>query len=371
MVSPHVFDHPKRKDFYRDFLPNLQTLSLSAASLAGSWDRLINAFNLCGVKELHLRNCGRAVELLKHLAGRNNHLHATKAELALPEAEMDLRELHAIDFLAPFTGLEDLFLMFESDFADTIYIDMILRHRGKLRSLVYHKRYLCTDELYEEEYRDSSLLDSEGVRFADVLCETEFESVGVCGKPSSAQKSFQSIASKVDSLKLLHLRFTGKAEQKPKFSEEDDFYSADSPSPDSNPGWLGTQFSGTTRPRCSAYTSESKSSAEPIYQTNDWRENEKRELEALADWAFSPDGFPNLKILASGDFSHGDPFIDIHVLRCRKSSDSRNQTTWRTVEQSDVSENELINANMDLLSACPVSPLFYRYGLRGSFAGIS
>jgi len=37
---------PKRKDDYEGFLPNLQVLSLSAASFKGSWDRLINAYNL-------------------------------------------------------------------------------------------------------------------------------------------------------------------------------------------------------------------------------------------------------------------------------------------------------------------------------------
>jgi len=85
---------------------------------------------------------------------------------------------------------------------------------------------------YWEEYCDSSLEDTEGGGFAEILRETKLESVGVCGEPSRFQKSFQSVASRVDSLKLLHLRFTGKAKRKPKFFKEDEAYGGDSPSPE-------------------------------------------------------------------------------------------------------------------------------------------
>ena len=37
---------PERKYDYEDFLPNLQAFSLSATSFKGSWDRLIDTFNL-------------------------------------------------------------------------------------------------------------------------------------------------------------------------------------------------------------------------------------------------------------------------------------------------------------------------------------
>jgi len=74
---------PKRKDDYEGFLPNLQVLLLSAASFKGSWDRLINAFNLQNVKELRLLNYKRAVKLLDYIARTNDYLYATKLELIL------------------------------------------------------------------------------------------------------------------------------------------------------------------------------------------------------------------------------------------------------------------------------------------------
>lgn len=95
---------------------------------------------------------------------------------------------------------------------------MILRHRETLRRLVFHRRHRCMAEKapYWEEYCDSSLEETEGGGFVDFLYQTKLDCVGICGEPSKLQESFQSIAATVKSLKLFHLRFTGKAERKPK-----------------------------------------------------------------------------------------------------------------------------------------------------------
>ncbi|KAL9633059.1 MAG: hypothetical protein Q9164_004924 [Protoblastenia rupestris] len=233
---------PLREDGYEDFLLNLQIFSLSAASFKGSWDRLIDAFNLHGVKELRLLNFKRAVELLDYIARTNVYLYATKAELVLCQAEMDNME-------------------------------------------------------FEE---------TEGGGFAGILCETKLESAGVCGEPSRLQKSFQGIAYKVDSLKLLHLRFTGKAERKPKFSKESENYGGNSPSPEFNRAYFEAERNGTTPPRRSPAPSEAEFRIrwEQI-QGENWRDDEGEELEAFADWAFGPNGFLRLQVLVSGDLLMG------------------------------------------------------------------
>lgn len=364
---------PEREDNYEDFLPNLQTFSLSAASFKGSWDRLIDAFNLHSVNELRLLSCKYAAELLEYMARKNDYVYATKAELVLRRAENDEMQHDVVDFLAPFDGLEDLFLMFDSDFADEYYAEMILRHRDTLRRLVFHRRQYCMAEKapYWEEYCDSSLDETGGGGLAELLCELKLESAGICGEPSKLQKSFQSIASRVDSLRLLHLRFTGKAKRKPKFFKESEAYGGNSPSPEFNRAYFKAQRNGTTPPRRSPGPSEAEFRMrwEQI-QGESWREDEEKELETFANWAFGPNGFPRLQVLASGDFSYGNRFADTHALWCRKTRGLRTKT-WRTVEQSDVAENELIDANMDMMSACPVSPLFYRFGRGDLFPGIS
>lgn len=125
---------------------NLQTFSLSAASLKGSWDRLIDGFGLRSVIELRLLKCKFAVEMLDYMIRTKVSLHATRVELVLSRQEMEEFEFEYVDFLAPFDALEDLFLMFDSDYEDENYIDTILHHRDTLRRLVFHRRHYCLDE---------------------------------------------------------------------------------------------------------------------------------------------------------------------------------------------------------------------------------
>lgn len=222
---------PERDNDYEDFLPNLQTFSLSAASFKGSWDCLMDAFNIHGVKELRLLNCKRTIELLDYMTRTNVYLGATRVELVLCQPEMHEIEFDLVNFLPPFDRLEDLFLMFHSDFADECYAEMVLRHRGSLRRLIYHRRHYCMAEKapYWEEYCDTPLQDTEDRGFIEILREAELECAGICGEPSKLQRNLRSIAPKTDSLRLLHLRFTGKAERKPKFFNEEEAY-GDSPS---------------------------------------------------------------------------------------------------------------------------------------------
>ena len=231
---------PERKDDYEDFMPNLQFFSLSAASFKSSWDHLIDAFNLHSVQELRLVNCKQTVELLDYMARTDVYPNATRVELVLRQAEMYEVEFDFIDFLASLHSLEDLFLMFQSNHADKYYFQMILRHRDTLRRLVFHRRHYCMAEKapYWAQFCDSSLDETEGGGFADVLRQTKLHCVGVCGEPSKLQEKFQSIASTVNSLKLLHLRFTGKAERKPKFFKESEAYGGNSPSPEFNRAYI-------------------------------------------------------------------------------------------------------------------------------------
>ena len=365
---------PERIDDSRDFLPNLQTFLLSASSFKGSWDLLINVFNLRNVKVLRLHNCKLAVEMLDYMAQTDVALQATQVELVLRRSELIGMECEVIDFLAPFDSLKDLFLMFYSDYTNEYYFQMILRHRDTLRRLVYHRRHYCMADKapYWQEYCDSSLEETEGDGFADIFRETKLERLGVCGEPSKLQESFHSMASTVHSLKLLHLRFTGKAERKPKFFKESEAYGDNSPSPEFTRAYFEAQRNGTTPPQRSPGPSKAELRIRwEQLQGENWREDEEKELEAFANWAFGSDGFPRLQVLASGDFSYRNRFVDTHTLWCRKTRGSRRNQTWRPVEPNDIAENELIDANMDMMSACPVSPLFYRSGRGDVFPGIA
>jgi len=363
---------PERRDAHQILLPNLRTISLSAASLKGSFDQLIEAFNLRKVSELRILNCKVTMLLLEHMALRNIPLQVIRAELLMSSPGLDGMTDEFIDFLAPFRSLEDLFVLFESFYADQEYVGSIYAHRSTLRRLVYHRRQYCLEEKapYFEEYCDNSLEEVSGLE--KILQENRLESLGLCAEPLMLQKTFQDIARQVYSLKLLHLRFTGKAERKPRLLKSDADYEGDEPSE----RWARARETATENgtpppPRSPGPTeAEIRETWEQI-QGRNWREDEEKELEAFANWAFGPDGFPCLRVLASGDFSHGNRFADSRTLWCRKTRGSTRRAKWRPVEREDVLENELIDGNIDMLSACPVSPLYYSYGRGDKFPGIS
>jgi len=241
-------------------------------SFKGSWENLIDGFNLRSVKELRLLNCKHAAKLLDYMIRTNISFQATKVELVLDHSEIEGLEWDVVHFLAPFKNLENLFLMFDADYADSNYAELILRHRDTLRRLVYHRRQICQDETapYSNEYCDSSPEEIESV-LAGILHKTKLKSAGFCAEPSKLQNSFQSIASTVHSLKLLHLRFTGKAERKPKFLKESE-------------DWGDLIRSEKALPRRSDGPSKAHSRIrwEQI-QGENWREDEEKELEAFAN----------------------------------------------------------------------------------------
>ena len=363
---------PRRQDGHLGFLPNLQTLSLSAASFEGSCDRLISAFNLCGVRQLRLFGCKSTMPLLNHMAQENKLFKATNVELMLDTPDIDDMRGRFTDFLASFANLEDLFLLFEAPFADDYYINSILRHRETLRRLIYHRRrsYLAGNPRITDTFCDCCLDRGDG-GLSRVLRENRLESVGLCAKPSKLRESFQSIASGVYSLRILHLRFTGKTKRRlrPRFisqADYDDFISR----LDARPLPILDQSGAYLADFPNPYDAEALAAWQQILGLN-WREVEDKELRAFADWAFGPNGFPNLQVIATGDFSHGNRFQDTRTLWCRSSNDSSKQARWRPVEPEDIAEKELIDANMDMLSACPVSPLFYDYGQEDVFPGLS
>ena len=98
------------------------------------------------MKELHLLNYKRVVELLDYIARTNVYFDAIKVELVLCRVEIEEIKFNIIDFLAPFNGLKDLFLMFDSDYTNEYYAEMILHYRDTLRRLVFYRRHYCMAE---------------------------------------------------------------------------------------------------------------------------------------------------------------------------------------------------------------------------------
>ena len=145
------------------------------------------------------------------------------------------------DILAVFWKLEDLFLVFDAEFADWCYVKLILQHRDTLRRLVYQRRQCCLTStrllLGFGEYQDAPSLTAEryfdqisqrengdtdehirtrGKDLVNIFQSTQLQSAGFCTSPSELQKCPKGRASIIDSLKLLDLRFTGKKKRRPR-----------------------------------------------------------------------------------------------------------------------------------------------------------
>ena len=94
-----------------------------------------------------------------------------------------------------------------------------------------------------------------------------------------------------------------------------------------------------------------------------------RDLLQLAQWAFSPDGLPNLQIIAYGDFSYDGRYTQYTELFCRdqpipqQCKDLKLTTpvqsiwTFRRLTKDDVNLQSLVQDNLDMLGACAVDTI--------------
>jgi hypothetical protein len=88
-------------------------------------------------------------------------------------------------------------------------------------------------------------------------------------------------------------------------------------------------------------------------------EGPAQELVKFARWAFGPEGMPELRVLEWGDFSHDGRWDESNALLCRDQSLEPTGTNFRTLRDSDYIYWDLIDENMDMLSACSTDHLLW------------
>lgn len=77
-------------------------------------------------------------------------------------------------------------------------------------------------------------------------------------------------------------------------------------------------------------------------------------------WMFSGDGLPTLQVLAIGDFSNAGRWADHNMLLCRDESlQEQEGLNFRTLTDGDAQHWDMIDDNMDFLTACPADPLYW------------
>jgi hypothetical protein len=88
---------------------------------------------------------------------------------------------------------------------------------------------------------------------------------------------------------------------------------------------------------------------------------DRDEIDSFADWAFGPGGFPELLVLAYGDFAFRDIHKSDNVLYCRNNVASEEEgarlNCYKILEPADEALWDWVQGNMDALSACSYKSL--------------
>lgn len=79
--------------------------------------------------------------------------------------------------------------------------------------------------------------------------------------------------------------------------------------------------------------------------TSDFRE--------IAQWAFGPDGFPALRLIAFRDFSSQGRYLSGNVLLCRQINPNETRENFCPIEMDDLPLLGLGDNLRDSMEACP------------------
>ncbi|KAI9674936.1 MAG: hypothetical protein M1822_008998 [Bathelium mastoideum] len=85
-------------------------------------------------------------------------------------------------------------------------------------------------------------------------------------------------------------------------------------------------------------------------------------VKGFANWAFGPNGLPDLRILAYGDFTFGGGHPNILLRRSSNEADfSSSNVMFRELGKADGGLWELVQENADFLEACPEDYLVHQW----------
>ncbi|KAJ5460988.1 uncharacterized protein N7458_002540 [Penicillium daleae] len=211
-------------------------------------------------------------------------------------------------FLLSFRGLKSLYLKLTNFPTGEVTIqDAISHHRNTLKSLVYHEReleHIDDDGLFED---DRDVMPHWIPCLSDVVNLSHITSLALCASPASARQFLWPEARKMQ-LQILHLRFSGPENIHRNIRQDieallnNSHYKGISVPVVKDDG----EYSACVDEICFALPPRHYTLSEPTMKNISLFEAE--EFLKFAEWAFGPNGLPNLRVLAFGDFSHEDRY---------------------------------------------------------------
>ncbi|KAJ5366158.1 hypothetical protein N7541_000099 [Penicillium brevicompactum] len=365
-------------------VPALSTLLLSKVTLPPDLSSEgISMF--CALRALTLRDCPNQLLLLELLSQSRKPLQLEHFEISydfLLHEPGDRSFSAIVRFLRSFRGLQHLNLRLSNFPASKSRIeDAIRHHRTTLKSLVYHERQpspVDEDGVFEDD-RDVS-----PVWIADLSTIVDLGRVtalALCASPSAARRCLRPTA-KRSQIRLLHLRFSGPErihrdihrEIITFLHEKRRWYHRGSRlhwgPVKAGTGCSSNDKSGYDR-ILNAYFNRSPLEYIDLQEAvleSSVAMAEAEEIVSFAEWAFGPGGLPALRVLAFGDFSHGDRYSGQQFLLRRAypaweiasksvAGDTCNDTMRAPFRPADMADPSIWDGvpveGARFLSACP------------------
>lgn len=341
---------PRGSDDLIQEFRSLQKLSLTEAPLTGVVIEIASALNISRLRFLKLDDCADTPRLLHAIATAKTPLMLLSLELTMEDQiEANWAGSALVRFLNSFEGLEDLHLLITPACPALTYWQAAAKHRSTLRNFAYHERVRGNREFRFEDqylgygmYQYSPSCEENQLR---ILLSLDLDCLGYCTSSLNFYRYYQCHHDKLKPLaiKLLHIR---------RSAEELD----------------------RTYPR--SFKDFMAKVAIPLDQ--DWPPDGHYEFFSCVEWAFESEHFPELQILAFGDFAHGGRFSDRSLLFCRETKPN-SDFPFRVMQRSEWVEGtgaiqpfglakhemvhfEGIHQPFEFLAACPAEPFInHRY----------
>lgn len=335
--TEQILDHllPETGDEMAFSLPALKSLSLSAINRRTFAKQLYIAFNVGHLTSLSLRNCKFAHVLLVVATLAKYPLHLKRLELVIEDLSFYEEGVSPlVSMLESFLGLEHLHLLIRNRIESVKYLPSMLHHKSTLKTLIFHE-YFQDDEGWMDENLGYHPLSwgyhhDEIPIFRDFFEQLSLDFLGLCDSPDKIKLKLGTSGrpgSTMPTFRLLHLR----------------------------------QFAGIW-PMRSSYFNDWRENrlSNVLYEDSDFI-NERQSFQGFdfAQWAFGPEGLPQLQVLAFGYFSQDARFRENCMLMARHKSES-SDITFRLISKGDLASLPGFEGALEFLQACPKDTLLHR-----------
>ncbi|MCJ1476719.1 hypothetical protein MMC13_005387 [Lambiella insularis] len=320
------------------------------------------AFNMSALRSLKLWNCASIKTLLRHIVESEIPIRLTTFELVNLSYDYDQNCIgFLINFLGSFNGLESLFLMISKE-SHMTPIDWdslghsISIHAATLSHLVLHERFRDPYRRpWYGRFTTNSPSDDQSAWAPGIealMSEPHLDCVGISIEPEFLARDLRSLSLR-PTYRLLHLKskYDTRPEPVSSASSSDDSDSSASSSGDpSEPS------------ECDDVEDAAPAEADvPFYIEAELHfANVPIDIMEFAQWAFGPDGLPNLQILAYGDFSNFGRHAEDTVLLCRVITAQQpvpSTFAFRYLTKWDHALQDLVREKREMLEACATEGL--------------